>query len=83
MTKYYCLYRVGDNGKWKTIIAFDNPPQNLKELGSKIKSTFRCSVTVKRRHIIIDKYILEYRISRIIEEHITSRSKTKVYRFLT
>ncbi|RLG71641.1 MAG: hypothetical protein DRO23_11640, partial [Thermoprotei archaeon] len=67
----------------KTIIAFDNPPQNLKELGSKIKSTLRCSVTVKKRHIIIDKYVLEYRVSRIIEEYITSRSRTKVYRFLT
>ena len=62
--------------------SFRYPPQNLKKLGSKIKSTLRCSVTVKKRYIIIDKYVLEYKISRIIEEYITSRSRTKVYRFL-
>jgi len=82
-TEYYCLYKVDDNGKWKTVIVFNNPPRNIKDLGNKLKSVLKCSVTVRKKYIIIDKYVLEYRIARIIEEYITARSRPKVYRFLT
>ncbi len=76
MLEFSCLYRVNDDGGWETIVIIENGSVDLKELGKKLRSEFRTSVVINGNMLIIGKYVLEYKVAKVIRS-LTSRKKSR------